>query len=448
METFTIHNVPSPMTATDTRTREPATPGSDNLQVQPGMVYTCQNSAVCCRTFETIPLDPRAAANIESAAFQREFQPADKTSPGLSSHQSHLARTACGDCVMLTGDHLCAIHSILGAEAKPQVCQDFPFRYVETPGGTFVGLSFVCPSVRGQVGDLLSEQAAYLDHHHAKAQSRHATPASVPLDARLSLRWEDYIVLESLLAEVMMIRSRSLRHRLAAMGVLINLLPRFAVEIDPTLIGSSAAFIPRDLMDGMATTLRNEQFESLFRIAAKPIKGAGRTRRMFLGMFVAFANRLQHSTGRIGVIAGVLGQYVRHASGLGRVKLNPVGSKLSHSDLGRAKVPENGEPAEMISRYVIHCLFRKDLLLGTGLARRLRLLLLNTSLIPWYAAAEAKAAGCTQPAPQDYSEAIAHVEKLYGFHSQFYSFFERNAWFDDVVEAFLLKPNFPMIMMS
>ncbi len=102
----------------------------------------------------------------------------------------------------------------------------------------------------------------------------------------------------------------------------------------------------------------------------------------------------------------------------------------------------------MLERYIRHCIFRKDLVLMGNVSRRLRMLALNLALVPWYATAHALQAGHTDPNDEDFSEAISHIERLYGFHSRFYRFFEENPAFEDVVEAFLLKPNYPFLILG
>ena len=417
------------------------------LNVQPGMIYTCQSSAVCCQTFETITVDPTAREALTSPELQKQVGSKTLVS-GDPKGGPHLARTPCGDCVMLTRDHLCAIHSILGAHSKPQVCQDFPFRYTETPGGTFVGLSFVCPSVRGKRGDLLSDQIPYIKEHHSRAVSHRETDPAVHLDEHLQLEWAGYLAFESQLIEILSMHSKPLSHRIAALGVLVNLLPRFVLELHPEFLSKGGQQIPLQTLEVIGATLQRENYESLFRIVKKPIKGAQRSRRMFLGMFAVFSNRLQQSSGKASVVAGVMGRYLLHAIGLGGVRLKPFPVAVTHAELSKAVIPDAGPAAELITRYLAHSLFRKDLLLGPSVARRLRLILINAALIPWYAAAHAKSGGRQELTTEDFSEAISHVEKYYGFHSQFYDFFQQNAWFDDVVEGFILKPNFPMIMMQ
>jgi hypothetical protein len=99
--------------------------------------------------------------------------------------------------------------------------------------------------------------------------------------------------------------------------------------------------------------------------------------------------------------------------------------------------------ADQIARYLRHCIERKDLVLFGDVNRRMRLLAVSGSLIAWYAAA-LQSDGHSQAAAWD--EAIGIVERLYGFHSTFYQFFERNHAFSDVVDSFLLKPGFPYVV--
>ena len=56
-----------------------------------------------------------------------------------------------GSCRFLGADNLCQVHSALGFAAKPFAGRLYPFTFVITPVGAFIGVRFACPAVvRGE----------------------------------------------------------------------------------------------------------------------------------------------------------------------------------------------------------------------------------------------------------------------------------------------------------
>lgn len=426
------------------------------LHLPADISYTCQNSGVCCTVFDTIPVshdcaellhsltpDQEASIRADAGADRQSF-----TAPGMPGDPARLTRKQDGSCVFFDKDHLCAVHRIAGAQAKPQVCRDFPYRYVETENGAYVGLSFVCPAVRGNLGTPVREQLALLNEHKKVASSVLDALPVVALNRRIVLSWAEYLALENTFTELLSISSIPLNQRLIACCALVNFVDAYAEELaGAPVTGSDNRLTPGGLSDFLSA-LHATGYSQLLRVAARHRNNSPAVRRMFLGMFAGFANTLHRKGGRVRTVISVMIQYVQHMGKLGKVRLKPINVVLSHRELQRSKLPQTRDASELLERYVRHCVFRKDLVLGTNVSRRLRLLVLNVALVPWYAAAEAKANGRTAAADNDYSEAIAHIERLYGFHSRFFRFFEENATFDDIVEAFMLKPNYPFVMLG
>ncbi len=419
----------------------PPTTDTVTLHLPEGIAYTCHNEGVCCNVFDTIPVDAGVAATLalldkstlNQTAGNTPNSPVAVNNPAAPPAQK-IARKPCGECSMLTAEKLCAIHALAGEAAKPRVCQDFPWRYVETPDGVYVGLSFVCPSVRGNRGRLVSEQSEQLQTRYRATASIRATPSAIPLNARVTLSWPDYMEIESAFTDLLSMHDEPLPVRIIACCLITGF-------VDQMLAAPMDA--PRGVtVSQIIAAIRAGSYARVLRLARKHTPSAARSRRMFLGMFTSFANTLhQRGQGRLGTVAGVMGQYVRHAAGIGTVHLQPIDTRLTHSQLDRATVPDSGYAADQISRYLSHCVFRKDLALSGDLTRRIRLLALNAALVPWYAAA--LAGGNEPPTDAQWDEAIGHVERLYGFHSAFYRFFEQNRVFSDIVDSFILKPGYP-----
>ena len=94
-----------------------------------------------------------------------------------------LACDALGRCAFHDGDaHRCEIHRVLGHDALPLSCRQFPRVVVLTPAGVSVGLSHYCPTAAGL---LFSEGAPVAIVEDAPAFPRDAEYEG--LDARASL---------------------------------------------------------------------------------------------------------------------------------------------------------------------------------------------------------------------------------------------------------------------
>ncbi len=412
-----------------------------------GMAYTCHNSGVCCNVFDSIPVN-EAAQHAISGVDQRQLNQLAGNEAGqvvtMESPESQapvLARKACGSCVMLTDDHLCAVHKILGEAAKPQACQDFPWRYVETPGGVYVGLSFVCPSVRGNRGQLVADQEQRVREKYSRAASVREAPEEIMLNSHRVLSWQDYLAFEQGLLDLMSLEDEPLSVRLIA----CCMLPGF---VDQTLAMAGAEDLGRAGVVDIISALRTRGYDHLLKLGRKNARRrqSPRPRRMFLGMLASFANTLQRreKQGRFLTVTGVIAQYARSAIGLGAIRLAPVDEPVSAHTLDDARLPESGPVAELITRYLTHCIERKDLVLYGDVNRRLRMMAVSAALIAWYAAALDEQGEAT--GGNAWEEAVSIVERLYGFHSTFFRFFERNKAFADIVDSFLLKPAFPYVL--
>ncbi len=83
---------------------------------------------------------------------------ASERQPGLAAFSHALEKRSDGRCSYLIEEG-CSLHNV----AKPSMCQLFPYTFMDTPDGTYVGLSFASTGVLGNSGRLLSEQPAEVD---------------------------------------------------------------------------------------------------------------------------------------------------------------------------------------------------------------------------------------------------------------------------------------------
>ncbi len=124
--------------------------------------WRCHGCGRCCRG-TIISLSAADHQRIEEQRWPehpdfRRKKPVVRR--GLLRRAYHLAKNKDGTCVFLDGDGLCRIHKEHGLEAKPLVCQMFPFQLVPLENFAYVTLRRYCPSAAADDGQPLED---YLD---------------------------------------------------------------------------------------------------------------------------------------------------------------------------------------------------------------------------------------------------------------------------------------------
>lgn len=437
--------------------QSPAADGAPDLHLPEGIRYTCHQSGLCCPVFPRIPVDPESEQRLRQLDYQRlegtgcaVRSPEEAMAAEPGSHGGLVLRRRGSDhnCVFYSEDRLCAIHKTFGEPAKPQVCRDFPYRYRKTPGGLYVGLSFVCPSVRGNRGKPVSEQRAELAEAASRALRHEDASGPILFNRKLALSWRDYLDLEQGFYDLLDRTDVPLAQRLIALRVLTEFVDLLEQKNHGAYVPMAP---PRQAVEGeigeLVATLRRTGYSEVLRPARRDA-GSPLLRRMFLGMLTGFGNSMWEGRGRLALVAGLLSQYARHASALGRVELKPVPKKVSHRRLARVRFPAAGPAAELLERYFRHCIFRKDLLLAPSVTRGLNLLLINAALVRWYAAALAAEGNRAEPAGEDFSEAVRHVETYYGLQSKFYRALAEQTALEEILDSFTRRKNFPFVILS
>jgi Fe-S-cluster containining protein len=113
--------------------------------------YRCQRSGACCTSSWPIPVEPDRLARIQVAVASGALR-ARATSSGSWVQQPPALGPVLaidrGRCVFFqtTDRRDCAIHAVLGHDALPHACRQFPRVSVHDPRGTSVVLSCYCPT--------------------------------------------------------------------------------------------------------------------------------------------------------------------------------------------------------------------------------------------------------------------------------------------------------------
>ncbi|MCX7011609.1 MAG: hypothetical protein NTW86_03415, partial [Candidatus Sumerlaeota bacterium] len=362
------------------------------LYLPPGARWSCHNSTCCCRQFPEFPATGEDVERI--AALPRE-----RIAPGLSSEQPWFHKsverpdqvvlaTIQGRCCFLTPEGLCAIHAQFGAEAKPIPCREFPFLFTRGPDGVYVGLAFSCPSVIRNEGQPVEEHASWLGELYPSAFAVRSLPERIELSHGLPLEWDDYLLVEERLQRLLALEGVSLEDRLIAGSVWLGMLDLF---------------------------LRQARDRTM-----APAQQAIRAFADSIERMIAFRDSLRAPRGRLNVAGTILWNYLRHALRLGEIRPAPDEPPFRYRDLRRVRF-DLGQPAlaEMMRRYFVHLIFRKDIVRRGNVVEGYHLLLFDYAATRWFALARAAARGARAVEEDDLAQAISLTERHYGAHSWF-----------------------------
>lgn len=197
------------------------------LRIPEGIRYNCQGCGRCCAGW-AVGLTDEDYARVKDVDWgslhedlkdkelfvhrQSEFE------QGLSMYPHFTKARPDGTCPFLI-DNLCFIHSKFGEPTKPGMCKLFPYTYVPTPSGIYVGLVYNSMSSVRNLGELLSNQRPMLEEtwrlmvNQERAQGRASNAVSavaesvkasdlaavqynVNLVSTISLTWQEYLKID------------------------------------------------------------------------------------------------------------------------------------------------------------------------------------------------------------------------------------------------------------
>ena len=116
-----------------------------------GLRWQCNGCAKCCSSGLAIgPVEPDIVRGLRERNIEDRWPQAragwldEQVAPDGSSHFFFQLRD--GRCVFLREDNLCAIHALMGPEAKPGFCREFPYHFVEDAKGVSAVIRPACGS--------------------------------------------------------------------------------------------------------------------------------------------------------------------------------------------------------------------------------------------------------------------------------------------------------------
>jgi Fe-S-cluster containining protein len=392
------------------------------------VVFTCQSCGDCCRGAWLIGVDDAAHARLKDTDWARrdpalgageKFTPL--AHPLASGERMTFSRTTSGACVFLSEANHCGIHTHLGYAAKPQVCREFPYQFVETPDGIAVGLSFACSAVRHHQGESLAHQAAAVADVAAGSRRIATVPDPIVLYSGLDIRWAQYRPLEDGLLSLLGDETVRFPHALLAGSLLIAL----AVSLTRIEQRATPDRPARQTLAGGLAELARDRYRPLVDVALKvapPASGA----LTYLAPLVTWLQLSREKTSRLGLVLALYRNYLTLRRGRGRLPdlLDGTGT-FDLADVARVRFSaDDVAVAAFLRQYWRHVIARKTLTPMHGVFRGYHTTLTLYALMRWIAKLGAHRAGRTETTMEDVREAVRVVEQRCVLHAQFARLFE------------------------
>jgi len=315
--------------------------------------------------------------------------------------------------VLLDADNLCIIHKQLGCDAKPLVCREFPFRFVETPRGVVVDVSFVCDEVLHQRGDDIEQYRPALERLYVETKRKIAVGDKVLLKSRTSITYDAYVLIEETLLRILSDRQHTIEDRLVAGNVFLYSLTKNVYDDEKIVLNHKPV---EKRLERFSPT----HISKLYEIAKKSDKMRSRHRQqVFVVTFLTFASSASERRSKLGVLLSTWVNNVKQTLNVGKIRVPVLSAPVPIRrlcDIGFDA--DNQEINELAGRYMAHCIFRKTFVSEYGLFRGYNMLLLIYGVTKWLSAVFALQSGRDEVEPADFAKAIQLVERQYVRHNE------------------------------
>lgn len=431
------------------------------LHLPPKMKYDCVMCGRGCADFWEIPVDEVSEKRLEPFDL-KPYQQRLKDQPPFVKSEFDSGKALCREndvCTFLKDNKACALHEALGPKIKPQACIDFPFRYVETPGGAYVGLSFACTAILQDHGSDVETRRAELEDEYSRSIHHRNAVHSVKLSARLTLEFSAYLELERALDGILALPGVELPRRLYCAAQYLDLVletfraarlrgeSEVELSVDEQLAGQTAS----DLQLVQSLTRRFEA-DRWGRLLAKSVreKPLPAQHRAFIGLIASYRQAFWRGANRKSALLYLAKHFISNAMMMRTIQLKPLEVKMRPSDVQEfwPKDVPGDERDQLLTRFFRHALFRKDLLLSDNIRSGFQFMLMQFALINWYTVAfqlESKAGR----APDNlHHEALRTVEKYYGNHSRFTEFLEGQPLLLTMLQSMMNNRKYPLSIVS
>jgi Fe-S-cluster containining protein len=397
------------------------------LRLADGVVFTCQSCGDCCRADWLIGVDDASHAALAGVDWPR-VDPAlgagEKFTrlplPLASGERLTFARGASGACVFLSEANRCGIHTHLGYGAKPQVCREFPYHFVDTPDGIAVGLSFACRAVLHHEGAPLAGQADAVAAIAATSARIATLPDPIVLYSGVDITWAQYRPIEDALLAILGDEAVAVPHALLAGSLLVALAVSLArLERRP------AAAAPRQTLTGGLAELARDAYRPLLRVA-RDVTPRAPGSLAYLAPLVTWLELSRVKRSRLGLVLALYRNYFALRRATGRMPdLLGDGGSFPLADLARVRFTDDDRAtAGLLREYWRHVIARKTLTPMHGVFRGYHTMLTLYGLTMWAAKQRALREGRAATTLDDARAAVRLVEQRCVLHAQFARLFE------------------------
>jgi len=417
------------------------------LLLPDGVVFTCQSSGACCRSDWLIGVDEASHARLRGVDWTAHDPALPKADafvplpfPLPSGERVTFARRPGGACVFLTPDSRCAIHRHRGAAAKPQVCREFPYHFVETPDGVAVGVSFACTAVRAHQGATLPAQADEIRAVLAGSARVEKLPESLTLFGSIDLDWSAYRPIEAALLRLLGDRGHPLPVGLLAGSALLSLCVGLTqLEARAQREGRP----PKATLAGGLAELAANEYEKLLDIAA----GARYPQRpalTYLAPLYTWLEMSRRRLTRLPLLVSLYRNYWRFRRARGRLPDAITGGEPFELAEALAVRFDAAAPGveDFLREYWSHVVFRKTLTPMHGIFRGYQTLLALYSFMKLAARVHARRAGRPVTALDDVKDAVRLVERAFILHARYTDLFRLTPMVTVLTDRLYQQPSF------
>jgi len=378
----------------------------------PNTRYQCVGCGYCCRQRWDVEVEKECLDNLPDdvrpyvAPPQRQD---DKTSIGGVI----LPDESGAGCPLLDTDNLCVIHKRLDYDAKPFACREFPFRFVETPRGVVVDVSFVCNEVLHRRGNDIEQYRPELEKLYAKTGRKVTVGDKVLLKSRTSVTYDAYLLIEETLLRILADQRHTVEDRLVAGNV-------FLYSLTKNVYDDEKIVLSKEPVQKRLEKFAPKHISRLYEIAKKSEKMCSKHRlQVFVVTFLTFASSASEKRGKVSVLLRTWVNNVKLTFNVGKIRIPVLSAPVPIRRLCDIKSDsENQDINDLAGRYMAHCIFRKTFISEYGLFRGYNVLLLIYGVTKWLSAVFALQAGRDEVEPADFARAIQLVEREYVRHNE------------------------------
>ena len=388
------------------------------------VVFTCELSGACCRQDWLIGVDDVARARLEAVDWTRlspplppgpKLRPLPFVLPG--GERATFARRDDGACAFLETDARCGIQTRLGAPAKPQVCREFPYSFVDTPDGVAVGVSFACTAVRAHRGRPLAEQQAEIREVLVGSTRVRRLPDPLVLYASVDITWAQYRPIEAALLALLGHDECTLPTALLAGSVLITLCVGLSqVEARARREGRA----PTETLVGGLAQLEADRYRRVLAVAAQA-RYPSRPRLTPLAPLYTWLEFSRRRPSRLGLVWALYRNFFRFRRGRGRLPDWITGGPPFEIAAVQAVRFDATAPDidEFLREYWRHVIFRKTLTPLHGVFRGYQTMLVLYAFTKWAAKLTALRRGRDTVTLADVKDAVRLIEQRFVLHARF-----------------------------